>query len=214
VRIFLLAASLLLFSGLALAKYPSHWWKTISETERQGSWEILPDELLRGELILSKRNELGAFSNLANTPFIMDGILYASVEALWQMMKYPDATDHLDSRNEINEYPFMREEIYGLYGFEAKRAGDAANNINKANDINYVSYRKQQFNYMDMARGSSTHYKIITRAIREKINQNSKLKILLNSTKGLILKPDHKQGNHAPKSYFYHEILMKIRDSR
>ena len=47
-----------------------------------GSWA--------GEVILSKRNELGLLSNFAATPFTFKGKRYASLEGFWQMMKYPE----------------------------------------------------------------------------------------------------------------------------
>jgi hypothetical protein len=46
--------------------YPSHWWEKVPEDDRQGSWEILPHEVNPGEVILSKRNELGVFSNFGH----------------------------------------------------------------------------------------------------------------------------------------------------
>ena len=57
--------SLFFISSALLASYPTHWWEKVPEQERRGSWEILPHEAARGEVILSKRNELGVFSNLA-----------------------------------------------------------------------------------------------------------------------------------------------------
>jgi predicted NAD-dependent protein-ADP-ribosyltransferase YbiA (DUF1768 family) len=197
----------------ASSKYPSHWWEDINESERQGSWEILPNEAKVGELILSKRNELKVFSNLAHTPFVLAGIEYASIEALWQMMKYPDVSDTNDIRNEIIGYEYLRKEVINLYGFDAKKAGDKANAINRANGVSFVSYNKKKFNYKDLGSGSELHYKIIVEAITLKINQNPKLRKLLDKTKGLILKPDHKQGRDVPRSYLYHEILMKVRDN-
>ena len=76
-------------SSLSLQAFPSHWWEKVPEDQRKGSWEILPQEASPGELVLSKRNELGQFSNLAATAFEFQGERFASVEALWQMMKYP-----------------------------------------------------------------------------------------------------------------------------
>lgn len=52
-------------------------------------WEILPQEAAPGEVILSKRHELGLLSNFAATPFVFRGKRYASLEGFWQMMLYP-----------------------------------------------------------------------------------------------------------------------------
>ena len=46
------------------AKYPAHWWTPVSKDGAPG-WEILPQEAGPGEVILSKRNELGLLSKSA-----------------------------------------------------------------------------------------------------------------------------------------------------
>jgi predicted NAD-dependent protein-ADP-ribosyltransferase YbiA (DUF1768 family) len=205
--------ALLFITTSACASYPAHWWQQVPESERRGSWEILPHECKEGELVLSKRNELGVFSNFANTPFVMDGVRYASVEGLWQMMKYPDPSDNEDIRNTFEkEYPFSRNQVIDMHGFEGKEAGDAANKINKAHGIKWVSYKHKKFNYKDYAAGSAYHLKIMKKAIAAKVNQNPKVKALLMKTKGLKLIPDHGQGKNPPPSYLYHKILMDIRD--
>src|SRR5882672_3646066 len=73
-------------------KYPAHWWTPVS-TNGAPSWEILPQEAGLGEVILSKRNELGLLSNFAATPFTFRSKHYASLEGFWQMMKYPETED-------------------------------------------------------------------------------------------------------------------------
>src|SRR5881275_2295539 len=70
-------------------RYPAHWWTPVA-TEGKPDWEILPQEAGPGEVILSKRNELGLLSNFAPTPFVFHGKEYASLEGFWQMMKYPE----------------------------------------------------------------------------------------------------------------------------
>ena len=69
--------------------YPAHWWTPVP-AESATSWEILPQAAKPGQVILSKRNELGILSNLAATPFTLRGQRYASVEGFWQMMLYPE----------------------------------------------------------------------------------------------------------------------------
>lgn len=202
-----------LFLQITYAKnYPSHWWAKVPDSERQGSWEILPHEVKPGAVILSKRNELGIFSNFANTPIKFEGKQYASIEGLWQMMKFPDSELKNDPRKAFKNYPYTRQEVMKLSGFEAKKAGDLANKINESNKINWVSYQGQRFNYKDHKSGSAKHYRIMYDAIKAKVDQNQAVKDLLIKTKGLILKPDHYQGPNAPKSYQYFDILMKIRD--
>src|SRR5712675_2006699 len=73
-------------------KYPAAWW---TEVPKEGApkWEIMPQEAGPGEVILSKRNELGLLSNFAATPFTFHGKRYASLEGFWQMMKYPEGAN-------------------------------------------------------------------------------------------------------------------------
>ena len=71
------------------SRYPSHWWAAVSK-DAAPSWEILPQEAGPGEVILSKRHELGLLSNFAPTPFTFRGKRYASLEGFWQMMLYPE----------------------------------------------------------------------------------------------------------------------------
>ena len=70
-------------------RYPAHWWKPVDEKGKP-DWEILPQEAGAGEVILSKRHELGLLSNFAATPFMYRGKRYASLEGFWQMMLYPE----------------------------------------------------------------------------------------------------------------------------
>jgi hypothetical protein len=69
--------------------YPSHWWAPVPE-DQKAVWEILPQAAKPGQVILSKRNELGILSNFSATPFTFRGKRYASVEGFWQMMLYPE----------------------------------------------------------------------------------------------------------------------------
>src|SRR5580698_1482708 len=76
-------------AGSGAGAYPAHWWAPIPE-DQKAVWEILPQAAGPGEVILSKRNELGILSNFAPTPFTFRGRQYASVEGFWQMMLYPE----------------------------------------------------------------------------------------------------------------------------
>jgi hypothetical protein len=61
-----------------IAAYPAHWWQP-APVEGAPAWEILPQAAAPGEVILSKRNELGLLSNFAATPFEFHGKRYASM---------------------------------------------------------------------------------------------------------------------------------------
>src|SRR5437667_10793231 len=94
------------------AKYPEHWWTPIPEANKP-DWEILPQAAKPGEVILSKRHELGILSNFAATPFTLHHKSYASVEGFWQMMLYPEGPSDprakfagitwKDARDEVGE---------------------------------------------------------------------------------------------------------------
>src|SRR6476619_801105 len=61
------------------SQYPATWWKPAPK-KGAPEWEILPQEAGPGEVILSKRNELGLLSNFAATSFEYRGKRYASLE--------------------------------------------------------------------------------------------------------------------------------------
>jgi len=193
--------------------YPSHWWTPVPR-EGVPTWEILPQDAKQGEVVLSKRNELGVFSNFGVTPFEFEGQRYNSIEGLWQMMKYPDPEWSDDPRHALpqNVWPYTREQVSKLTGFEAKRAGDEANKIYEKYKLKLVSFQGKSFDYKDMQEGSDTHFQIIREAIRQKVLQNQEVKELLLKTKGLKLIPDHEVAPGKPKAYYYFIILMAIRD--
>lgn len=65
-------------SPQSMGRYPD-WWTPVP-TNGAPAWEIFPQEAKPGEVILSKRNELGLLSNFAPTPFTFRGKRYASLE--------------------------------------------------------------------------------------------------------------------------------------
>src|SRR3954463_1470023 len=116
-----------------VSQYPSHWWEPVSK-EGAPSWEIMPQEAGSGEVILSKRNELGLLSNFAATPFEYRGTRYASLEGFWQMMKYPEGPDDARAKFPGLEWKYTRDDVGRLTAFEAKKAGDLASaNMKKMN---------------------------------------------------------------------------------
>lgn len=205
---------LFFFSLTALAQdYPREWFLEIPR-EEASSWEILPQDALPGEVILSKRNELGIFSNFAATPFELEGKIFASVEGFWQSLKYPDPELQSDERFTLTGWPFKRHEVEAMISFDAKRAGDAANKIYRENGIRLVSWGTHLFDYVDRAEGSAFHYILIKRVLRAKLDQNPGLWELLMKTGCLILKPDHKISETAPASFHYGKIFMELRSEK
>lgn len=191
------------------SEYPKHWWQEVPKAEL-ASWEISPNSFKEADntVVLSKRNELGRFSNLSPDSFVLDGVEYASVEALWQSLKYPEsAQDERYSQN-VN-WKLTRKEVQNLSGFEAKRAGDAANEIMKKLNIKWVSYNGKKIFYT--GEDQQIHFELIKRAIKAKLESNPDLKNLLIKTANLNLVPDHKIKEDAPPAYKYHHIYMSFR---
>lgn len=188
--------------------FPTHWWDKIT-TNDKADWEIAPDEAKPGELILSKRTELGIFSNFAATPFVLDGRGYASIEGFWQAVKFPDPELPDDPRFQLSGWPMKRDQVEKLSGSNAKKAGSAASQILESAGIDWVSYRGLTMIYREP--GNSTFYQLIVRAMIAKLQQNPKVRELLLSTKELRLLPDHKPGEKDQKAWKYHLIWEDLR---
>jgi predicted NAD-dependent protein-ADP-ribosyltransferase YbiA (DUF1768 family) len=94
-------------------------------------------------------------SNLAYSPFVLNGKHYNSVEGLWQGFKFDDEK--------------KREEIAQLWGIEAKKAG------RKAPKATEFEYQGEKFKV-----GSEEHQNLMRQAIKAKLEQNPHvLKLLL-----------------------------------
>src|SRR5438128_10138172 len=100
----------------ARTNYPVHWWTPVA-TNGAPSWEILPQEAKPGEVILSKRNELGLLSNFAATPFTFRGQRYASLEGFWQMMLYPESQDDPRAKFPGLKWKYTREQVAQMTSF-------------------------------------------------------------------------------------------------
>ncbi len=188
--------------------YPARWWQYV-DPKTAPKWEILPQEALNGEVILSKRNELGLFSNFAATPILFKGLSYASIEGLWQSMKYPE--NNTDPRmNPKVSWPHTRLEVSKMSGKKAKKAGKIANKNMKILGINWISFEGQRLKYKTSH--TKEHFEIIQAAQWAKVIQHPKIKTLLLKTGDLILKPDHHQKPNAPPAYKYFNIYMQIRN--
>jgi predicted NAD-dependent protein-ADP-ribosyltransferase YbiA (DUF1768 family) len=190
------------------SSYPTHWWTPVSK-EGAPTWEILPQEAGPGEVILSKRNELGILSNFAPTPFTFHGKRYASLEGFWQAMKYPEDANDPRAKFAGLKWEFTRAQVEQLTAFEAKRAGDLGETNMNAMGIGWVSFEGKRFDYKPKSPGE--HYQLIVAAMREKLLQNPAVKKILLATDHLILKPDHHQEPDAPAAWRYFEIWMQLR---
>ena len=188
--------------------YPASWWTPIPK-EGAPAWEILPQEAGPGEVILSKRNELGLLSNFAATPFTYRGVRYASLEGFWQAMKFPENTNDPRATFPGLTWPYTREQVSQMVAFEAKHAGTVGEQNMKKMGITWVTFEGSQLEYRPKEPGE--HYRLIVEATREKVRQNTPVQAVLLQTGTLILKPDHHQETNAPAAWRYYDILMQIR---
>ena len=193
---------------LCAQQYPAHWWTPVPEANKP-DWEILPQAVKPGEVILSKRNELGILSNFAATPFTLDGQRYASVEGFWQMMLYPESSNDPRAKFPGLTWPHTREEVAQMTAFDAKNAGDLGEKNMQKMGIDWVTFDGKPMKYWSMEKGE--HYRIIVAAMRAKLEQNPQVKQILLSTGDLVLRPDHYQEENPPAEWRYFHIWMDFR---
>ena len=190
----------------AVTSFPAHWWTPVIDPHKP-DWEILPQAAKPGEVILSKRNELGILSNFAATPFVLHGKTYASVEGFWQMMLYPERPGDARAQNASVVWPHKR--VAQMTAFAAKAAGEAAEANMRKLGIDWVTFEGRRMPYRSMKPGE--HYDLIVEAMRAKLNQNPRVREVLLSTGHLILRPDHIDEPHAPPEWAYYKIWMALR---
>ena len=190
------------------AQYPAVWFAAVNDPNKP-SWEILPQDAKPGEVILSKRNELGILSNFAATPFELYGKRYASVEGFWQMMLYPEGASDERAKEKSTEWKVTREQVARMSAFEAKSAGTLAEENMKRLGIDWCTFEGKRFLYRSATPGE--HYRLIVAAMRAKLEQNPEVKRILLATGDLILKPDHQGEIDPPPEWKYHEIWMQMR---
>ena len=190
------------------ANYPAQWWTPVPESEKAW-WEILPQAAKPGEVILSKRNELGILSNFAATPFHFRGTRYASVEGFWQMMLYPEGPGDPRAKAAGIVWPHTREQVAQMTAFEAKDAGTLGEENMRKLGIDWVSFEGKRFPYRSQTKGE--HYRLIVAAMQAKLEQNPRVREVLLATGDLVLRPDHIAEPDAPPEWRYNEIWMQIR---
>jgi predicted NAD-dependent protein-ADP-ribosyltransferase YbiA (DUF1768 family) len=170
---------------------------------------VLPQAAKPGEVILSKRNELGILSNFAATPFTLRGKRYASVEGFWQMMLYPEGPGDPRAKAPGITWPHSRAEVARMTGFEAKDAGTLAQDNMRKMGIGWVTFEGRRIQYRSQKKGD--HYRLIIEAMRAKLAQNPKVREILLSTGDLVLLPDHIQEADPPPEWLYFRIWMDLR---
>lgn len=187
--------------------FPEHWWQEIPRQDAK-SWEVLPQDAGYKEVVLSKRNELGLLSNFAETPFVFHGVCYPTVEAFWQMMKYPEGEK--DPRwFWIKNWKYKREQVAQMNGYSAKSAGNYVNFLMEKNNANWVTFEGKVIPFATKA--PQEHYHLIWEALIEKLRQNPKVLEVILATKDLKLLPDHKVSEESPREWHYYLLWMDIR---
>jgi predicted NAD-dependent protein-ADP-ribosyltransferase YbiA (DUF1768 family) len=204
-----IALSLFVCAFARAQNYPTHWWTPVPEANKP-DWEILPQAAKPGEVILSKRNELGILSNFAPTPIVYRGKRYASVEGFWQMMLYPEGPKDPRATAPGIKWPHTREEVAQMTAWDAKNAGDSAFEYMKKINIDWVTFEGRRITYWSPKKGE--HYRLIVDAMRAKLEQNRKVREILLSTGDLVLRPDHYQEPEPPAEWRYFDIWMQFRD--
>ncbi len=106
---------------------------------------------------------LQLISNLAQTPFELDGRRYASIEGFWQGLKFPDEVD--------------RQRLAALHGHAAKAAGPS---LKPGDRITY--------NRREIVAGTVDHWALMEQASRAKFEQHAAARAALSSTRprGLV----------------------------
>jgi len=188
--------------------YPSRWWAPVPEAQK-ASWEVLPQAAKPGEVILSKRHELGILSNFAATPFTLRGKRYPGVEGFWQMMLYPEGPDDPRARFAGITWPHTREAVAQMTAFAAQAAGTLGEENMKKMGIDWVTFEGKRITYWSKEKGE--HYRLIVEAMRAKLEQNPKVKEILLSTGDLVLLPDHIPEEDPPVEWRYCQIWMELR---
>jgi predicted NAD-dependent protein-ADP-ribosyltransferase YbiA (DUF1768 family) len=191
------------------AGYPAHWWAPVP-ADGAPDWEILPQAAGPGEVIVSKRHELGVLSNFATTPFVFRGTRYASVEGFWQMMLYPEAPNDPRASAPGAAWAWTRAQVAQMVSFEAKHAGELGEAQMARMGITWVSFEGQRFPYRPARPGR--HFELIQAAMREKLRQNPEVLRVLLATGHLLLKPDHHEEPGAPAAWRYCETWMRLRE--
>lgn len=195
-------------AGSCAQQYPARWWTPVPE-DQKAVWEILPQAARPGQVILSKRNELGVLSNFAATPFTFRSKRYASVEGFWQMMLYPEGPGDARAQAPGTKWLHTRAEVAQMTAFDAKDAGTAAEENMRKMGIGWVTFEGKCIEYR--SRIKADHYRLIVGAMRAKLEQNPKVRETLLRTGDLVLLPDHIEEPDPPAEWRYYRIWMELR---
>jgi len=126
-----------------------------------------------------------ALSNFGLSPFVLDGVLLASVEGFIQGIKFPEGDP-------------KREAAFASSGWPAKQFGDTA-------DRSGVYWGGVCLPY-----ASPDHHRLIERAMRARIAQSEGLQEALKSTAHVALIHDTGAGTESPTTSLPASVFCRI----
>ena len=146
------------------------------------------DEARRAPLniVRSMEPRFAPISNLAHTPFTLDGEIYASVEGFWQGLKQPG--------------PAERRTMAKLWGAEAKRRGGA---IDQPAEFAYDG--------ATIAAGCPEHWALMRAACEAKFTQHDEARIALLATGERWLTHKVRRDSRTIPGAILADIWMRIR---
>ena len=187
--------------------YPAGWWQEIPR-EQAWPWEVLPQNAGPGEVILSKRTQLGLFTSFATTPFTFHERRYASMLGFEASLRYPEGPSDPRLADGV-KWSHTREEVAGLTGLQAHRAGERAEDNMRALGIGWVSFQGERIEYLGA--GHERYAELVEEASLAKLRQDPQLERLLLSTGDLRLRPDYRSKADTVPASLYCEVWTRIR---
>ncbi|MFO0816888.1 MAG: hypothetical protein U1A77_03025 [Pirellulales bacterium] len=142
------------------SQHPGYHFQAVVESGSGLVLRSLGDPRLNQPINVTSRHpdpHVQLIGNFAATPFILDGVRYASVESFWQSLKFETKTQRLS--------------LASLPGIEAKRAGQ------RQPTPNHFFYGGNA-----IPTGSLAHWALMARACTAKFDQNEEARQALIAT--------------------------------
>ncbi|MEW5936185.1 MAG: NADAR family protein [Bacillota bacterium] len=128
-------------------------------------------------------------SNFAPTSFELWGERFESVEGFWQGLKYPEGSAE-------------QKRVFGLWGYEAKRAGRKA----PVGPGGAFTWRGRVYRV-----GSQEHWDLMRQALRAKFEQCAEARRALLATRGLRLVHELPRDSKTIPGAVFARMLEEIR---